>query len=131
MGYRFEAMDYSNRTHRLEVPPKAMGQTNFYRVYKDILEFITADEGTIKTKRPIVYTTLDNIEMLKSVMAQLSNQEHEETLDIFPTLNLFCEIKNESGHHEYTENKNTIQNLGRLVFENVSFEYHLNIGCEV
>lgn len=98
IGYAFEAKDRSEKVHRLEPPPQAMGDTRYERVYNGILNVLNVSPGQTfskdNTKRPFVFTREEDVEMMESILDQLSDQQWRQTFDVFHLELLFNQLKN-------------------------------------
>lgn len=101
VGYAFETKDYSERIHRIPPPgsPDAMGEKDYNKIYAGILDVIgiETDEKYEKHNilRPCLYVRKDDIEMIESVLDQLSfDMKWREKFDIFELELLFNELKN-------------------------------------
>lgn len=100
-GYAADAKDHSEKTHRLPPPPDAKGDDKYERVYAGILDVIGVRPGETFTRddkqRPCVFTRKEDVEMVESILDQLSHREWRETFDVFTLELLFYELKREVG----------------------------------
>lgn len=98
IGYAFEAKDRSEKIHRLPPHPDAMGEKDYSKIYQDILDVIDARPNDVFDKndprRPCVFTRKQDIEMIESILDQLSDNQWTQVFDVFELELLFNELKN-------------------------------------
>lgn len=101
LGFAADAKEYSEKTHRLPPPPDAKGDDKYERVYAGILDVIGVRPGETFTRddkqRPCLFTRKEDVEMIESILDQLSQREWRETFDVFTLELLFYELKREVG----------------------------------
>lgn len=103
MGSATDAREHSN-THRLKPPPSAMGETQFDRVYKDLMTFLDGPAGSAcgggdQEESIAVFVHDDHIKTIQSILSQLA--EHVENaadlrrdITVLSMNSLFNELKN-------------------------------------
>ncbi|XP_031638316.1 protein maelstrom homolog [Contarinia nasturtii] len=98
MGYAFEAQERSQKIHRLPTPPDALGEKNYENVYKSILDVLGVQIGETfdlnDNRRPSVYIRKQDMEMMESILDQLSENQWQNTFNLFELELLFHELKN-------------------------------------
>lgn len=133
--YAFEAKDRSEKVHRLPVPPDAMGEKNYETIYTAILDVIGARPGETFDKkderRPCVFIRKQDIEMIESILNQLSDNKWEQTFDVFELELLFHRLKNKSSRDDadpipITVTSGFIQNDRYEMTKNISCNFHEN-----
>lgn len=79
-------------------PPAAEGEKNYNRIYREILNVLdTPPERTFEKdnpKRPFVFTREQDMEMIESILDQLSDKQWRETFDVFHLELFFNRLKN-------------------------------------
>lgn len=99
-GYAYEALEHA-KVHRLKVPPNAMGETRFEKVYDDLLKFL--NEGI--DRKPTadceqqsipVFVHDNHMKMMKSILSHLPENpdDAERDIDVLSLNTLFNELKN-------------------------------------
>lgn len=101
IGYAFEAKNRSEKVHRLPTPNtlEAFGDKSYERVYANILmEIFGVRPGQTFSKddrnRPYVFTREQDVEMMESILDQLSDKQWRQTFDVFHLELLFNKLKN-------------------------------------
>lgn len=122
--------------HQLKLPPDAMGETRFEKVYDDLLKFLhdgirSDGPGTNDQQTPQaipVFVLEDHMEMIKSVLSQLPEQPDtvERDIDVLSMNVLFNELKNVSAPDQRERIPITITN-GFL--HTVHYDGVRNIAC--
>lgn len=132
IGYAFEAKDRSERYHRLTPPPNAIGEKRFDRIYAGILDVMGVRSGQTFEKddprRPCVFIRKEDVEMIESILDQLSDKQWTETFDIFDLELLFYELKNKvSTLHDRQSIPITVTSH---FIEKDSYDATPNISCD-
>lgn len=139
IGYAYEAQAHSAKTHRLPPPsstkgaqPSATGETNYDNVYSGILNMFNARPGQTfskdDAKRPFVFTREQDIEMIESILDQLSDQQWRQTFDVFHLELLFNRLKNKvESNHGHDELRITVTNA---FIEQDRYDATPNISCD-
>lgn len=100
MGYAFEAKERSEKIHRLPLPDSAdaVGEKIYENVYKGILDILDVELGQTFDRenedRPSVYIRKQDMEMMESILDQLSENQWRHTFDLFELEYLFFILKN-------------------------------------
>ncbi|XP_055309099.1 protein maelstrom 2-like [Sitodiplosis mosellana] len=98
IGYAFEAKDRSEKVHRLPPPPNALGEKDYEKIYSTILGVLDVVPGQKFEKnderRPCVFIRREDIEMIESILDQLSDHTWQNTFDVFDFNLLFNRLKN-------------------------------------
>lgn len=96
MGYAADAKNFSDDTHKLPIPPNAIGETDFNAVFRKIWRLLEVESKRFRfdSGKPFVFTYSsdftneeENILMLKSFMTQFSKKE--SPIDVYPLSRLF------------------------------------------
>lgn len=136
MGYAADARNYSEQTHKLPIPPNAMGETNFSEVYRKIWKLLVADKNRYKFDdgKPFVFTYTgdcateeDNVLMLKSFMAQVSMKE--SPIDIYPLSRLFFILATNLAEIDRFQKIDNIS-IVHMLLSRDSFEHRSGFSCE-
>lgn len=97
-GFAYEVKEHSEKVHRLPAPPNAFGEKRYELIYREILKLfnIAEDDQFTKTddRRPCAFVLKREIDMVKSILDQISEQKWQEQFDIFELELLFNELKN-------------------------------------
>lgn len=107
-----------------------MGETDFEVIYNRVTLFLK-DAATNEV--PIVFIKEDDMDMMVSVMENLSDKAYNEReFDIFPLEELFFALKQETGRHS----KNRVSDvksihIAKTLLEIDPNEYRSEIACEV
>lgn len=132
IGYAYEAKAHSEKTHRLPTPASnSMGEKNYARVYKDLLNVFNLRPGQTFDKshanRPFVFTREQDVEMIESILDQLSDEQWRQTFDVFHLELLFNRLKNKV---ETTSGGDPIRITVTSVFiEQDRYDATPNISC--
>lgn len=99
IGYAYEAKERSEKVHRLPPHPNALGEKDYKVIYKGILGVLGVDPENAKfekgdRKRPCVFIRKQDMEMIESILDQLSEYQWKQTFDVFELELLFNELKN-------------------------------------
>lgn len=100
IGYAYQAKAHSEQTHQLPPPPshETLGQKNYKIVYDGLLKVFDARHGQIfdkdDPKRSFLFTREQDIEMMESILDQLSDRQWRQTFDVFNLELLFNKLKN-------------------------------------
>lgn len=136
LGYAADARNYSDDTHKLPIPPNAMGETNFYEVFRKIWKLLVADKNRYKFDdgKPFVFTYTsdhtseeDNILMLKSFMMQLSNRE--APIDVYPLSRLFYILSTNLFEIDRFQKIDNIS-IVHIILSRDLFEHRSGFSCE-
>lgn len=136
LGYAADARNYSDDTHKLPIPPNAMGETNFNDVFRKIWKLLVADKNRYKFDdgKPFVFTYTgdymseeDNILMLKSFMMQLSNKE--APIDVYPLSRLFYILSTNLFEIDRFQKIDNIS-IVHMLLSRDSFEHRSGFSCE-
>lgn len=103
LGNGWEARDHSAKSHRLEVPPNAMGETCYGKIRRDIINFITPknnfNQSNATQNDLVVFTNEFNLPIVASILNQLSQADEEPSninIEVFPLDQLFFAMKRKS-----------------------------------
>lgn len=129
MGYKLEAKLLSEETHRLPIPPSAMGARNWTIVLKDIYKFI---DGT-PTQVPPLYTEEKQIPIILSFLKAFCNEANEETeFRVYPLAKLFYALKQESCKYSLHEDTGFQSiHIAKAILERDEYDYRSGIACDV
>lgn len=98
IGYAYEAKAHSEQTHRLPPPPQAFGERNYERIFNGILDMFDVRIGQTfskdNAKRPFVFIREQDMEMIESILDQLSDRQWRQIFDVFSLELLFNRLKN-------------------------------------
>ncbi|XP_059221665.1 protein maelstrom 1 [Stomoxys calcitrans] len=126
-GHHYEAQHHSETTHNLPLPPKALGEKNLSKIYKDILDFI-GDNDT--NSYPPIYTDRESRHIVESVLNFLRPDKAENVeLKVYPIQYLFFIMKEATCQVGELEKLKNIY-ITDAYFERDYFEYHIGIGCQ-
>lgn len=99
MGYAANARQHADCTHRLPLPPNAMGESNFPKIYQDIVGFITPENGFNDRGNEnslVVFARRNHFPMLDSFLKQFSNHAPPVKIEVFSLEDLFFFLKEKS-----------------------------------
>nr|B5DR03.1 RecName: Full=Protein maelstrom 1 [Drosophila pseudoobscura pseudoobscura] len=99
-GQTSDAQDHSRTTHKLPLPPNAMGEKNLGNLYSDTLKWLSAsnDEEDEQYDHPvIVYTTPELMPVVKSCFRYLAcegdTDKHAKKIIVYDICYLFLTLK--------------------------------------
>lgn len=131
-GYAFEALEHA-KIHRLKVPPNAMGETQFEKVYDELLKFLKEGneqkpgaDGAHKSIPVFVHDV--HMDMIKSVLSQLPESPDfvERDIDVLSLNTLFNELKNV----DVPDQKDRISiHVSNMLLDADRFDSAQNIAC--
>lgn len=129
MGYKLEAKLLSEETHRLPIPPNAMGSRNWAIVLKDIFKFLDGSP----TQVPALYTEEKQIPIITSFLKTFCYEANEETeFRIYPLSHLFFALKQESCKYSLEEDSGFQSiHIAKAILERDEYDYRSGIACEV
>lgn len=128
MGY--QAKSHADDTHRLPVPPNAMGERDFGKVIQGLMSFIETDENG---QYPPLYAHKHYLEMIKNVMSILENEyfgDNNVNFKIYPIQYLFYTLKMSTAEKGEVKKPESIF-ISDAIFERDTFEYQNKISCDV
>ncbi|XP_037957648.1 uncharacterized protein LOC119687418 [Teleopsis dalmanni] len=128
LGEQYDAQKHSNETHRLPVPPNAIGETDMKSLYKSILDFAKEEKTGI---RRAFYAKHDDVEKIQSALTLVKNVAGiDEIIVIFPLENLMQQMKNPRNSADDLKIKSEIYNLIERVDytnSNAACQFHRKI----
>lgn len=125
-GYAYEALEHA-KVHRLKVPPHAMGETRFEKVYDDLLKFL--NDGNVDRKSSIpVFVHENHMKMIKSILSQLPELPDavERDIDVLSLNTLFNELKNVDAPDQQTRISIHVSNM---LLDADRYDSAQNIAC--
>ncbi|XP_030385514.1 protein maelstrom [Scaptodrosophila lebanonensis] len=128
-GQARDAMQHTTSTHRLPLPPSALGEANMGKLYENILEYLRTVSR--KEKPLVVFTTSELIPIVKSCFRFVESgyDGPEQTIEIYDIQYLFYILKKEVMDVAGIVN-NTINNfITDAEFEKDFFQYSSGIAC--
>lgn len=129
IGYSFDAVNESNKTHQLPVPPNAKGDTNYALIMERINEFI----GNMAEFIPL-FTTEENIPMIESLIEEFSIAANinGNMYKILPLDQLYFDLKEQTAIRSI-EGTRGFTCVGEATDQlNLDkYMYFKNIGCQV
>lgn len=132
MGYRFEAKALSEDNHRLPIPPSALGETDFSKVYRKIRSLLPTTE--FDGSKPFVFTSVEettseetNIEVLKSFIAQMSG-DRRNPIEIMPLARLLYALMEKLASVGRAASIGNV-NIARTILSSTRFDYTSGISC--
>lgn len=132
LGFAFEAKDFSEKTHRLPCPPRAIGETDFARIFERTLEILATGNDDEHKGKPMVFVlegvNNENVRMVRSFFQQFSDDY--EKIDVLPLTRLFLELKLKAAKNGKENVVNTIH-VARLFMERNPFSFSREISCSV
>lgn len=136
LGYAYEAKRFSDQTHHLPPPPRALGdQDSFVKAYEQFKNALDSDaSGAFDNDKPIVFTmcedhTTDQIDMLKQFWSTFNAQRMPE-VDVFPMKRLYFAMKNKLAAMGQAQELKT-EGLVNILLGNDPYELKSKISCEV
>lgn len=97
LGYANDAREHANETHHLPLPPNAMGEYNFLKIYEEVKQFISPrnDLFSEAEKQLVVFTMSSEMRVIKSFIEQFSD-ESVSSIRVFKLEDLFFLLKRKS-----------------------------------
>lgn len=129
LGMAFEAKNHSEDTHKLPIPPEALGETNYGRIYDNLYSFIYDDE--LNAVRP-VFTRDSDVIMVKSILNILAVEADKplDLIDVFPIHEFFYELKKATARLGQTMSAFPSNHLAKACLERDAYEFHSSLACE-
>lgn len=129
MGYKLDAKKNSEETHRLPLPPNAMGERNWPNLLKQIFAFIDGSP----TQVPALYTDENQIPIITSFLKTFCIEANEETeFRIYPLQNLFYALKQESCKYCLEEDNGFVSiHIANAILQRDEYDYRSGIACDV
>lgn len=99
IGYAWIATEHSQKTHRLPIPPNALGEKNYDAIYDRILDILGLRRNQFFNKddkqRPRVFIRKQDIKMIKSILNQIAGPvDWNQQFDVWEFEYLFYVMKN-------------------------------------
>lgn len=134
-GYAYEAKFHSEQTHHLPPPPDAMGERNYEKIYKKILDVLGIKTHNVFPKgderRPCIFVRRDNIEMVTDILKTLSGEiQWQNQFDIFELEWFFNELKNEVDLDPENPQRRIPISVTDYFIEQDKFDLSPNISCQ-
>lgn len=129
IGMGYQAKSHADDTHRLPVPPNAMGERDFGKVIQGLMSFIETDENG---QYPPLYAHKHYLEMIKNVMSILENEyfgDNSVNFKIYPIQYLFYTLKMSTAEKGEVKKPESIF-ISDAIFERDTFEYQNKISCD-
>lgn len=135
IGYAFEAKDHSEKVHRLPPPPNANGERDYSKIYSAILNVLDVEPGQVFEKsdkrRPCVFTRKEDMEMIESILDQLSDKQWQQTFDVFEFNLLFQALKNKVLEYDTSATHEPIRlTITNAFIEQDRYDATPNISCD-
>ncbi|XP_073825387.1 protein maelstrom 1-like [Musca autumnalis] len=127
-GHQYEAQHLSDTTHKLPLPPNALGDKRLGKIYNDILNFVRDGKSD---NYPPVYTHRDSIHVVDSVLSFLRSDmdANDVVLQIYSIQHLLFVMKEATCEAGELEKPKTFY-ITDAYFERDFFEYQCGIGCQ-
>ncbi|XP_037930569.1 protein maelstrom-like [Teleopsis dalmanni] len=126
-GNKYDAQVHCSNTHKLPLPPNALGEENLSKLYVAIMNF--AKNEATGEYRPL-YVKEDSLYIAKAILAYMKNDFNDShiTLEVYPIQHLF---------HIMKESACKIGELSlpsslsiQSVFYRDNYAYHVGLSCE-
>lgn len=131
-GYAFEAKERSEKFHHLPTPPAAYGEKRFEVIYDQVLDMLgikRSDRFPLNdVNRPCVFILKEKIEMIRSILQQLSQVaqvDYNDQFDVFELELLLNEVRNVFETDDQLPISITNAQLERDQFDSVA-----NLSCD-
>ncbi|XP_005187156.2 protein maelstrom 1 [Musca domestica] len=127
-GHQYEAQHLSDTTHKLPLPPNALGETKLGMIYNDILNFVRDSKSG---NYPPVYTHRDSIHIVESVLQFLKAdvEANNVGLNVYSIQHLLFVMKEATCEAGELEKPKTFY-ITDAYFDRDFFEYQCGIGCQ-
>ncbi|XP_030385112.1 uncharacterized protein LOC115632203 [Scaptodrosophila lebanonensis] len=126
-GAKFQTQQHANLTHRLPVPPKALGEVKLEKIYNDLVEFVC---GNLKNEdeMPPVFTMAKDIPIVTSVLNFISSGLRSK-LKVYSLEYLFFIMKEATCEAGGLPAPKDIYITNALMKVD-TYEHQSNIGCK-
>lgn len=119
----------SDSTHRLPIPPHAMGTENWEDVFQQILEFITID-GIVHP----LYTLPEHMPMIKSFIRQFCQCDDScdpNTIPIYSLTFMFFVLKQQTSKYGVNGNSKGFNSIhtAQTMLDRDIYDYTAGISC--
>ncbi|XP_061394810.1 protein maelstrom 1-like [Musca vetustissima] len=127
-GHQYEAQHLSDTTHKLPLPPNALGETQLGKIYNEILNFVRDNKDG--NYQPL-YTHRDCIHIVESVLGFLQNdtEANNVQLNVYSIQHLLFVMKEATCEAGELEKPKTFY-ITDAFFDRDFFEYQCGIGCQ-
>lgn len=129
MGYRYNAMEHSGKTHQLQIPPDAIGEKDYRIILDQIDEFM--GNGS---QLPPLFTLKENIAMIESFMRDFCSRrglDDEDRYRVYPLHQLFYNINEEALNYSLTRESLRSIHIAETILNNDRYAYVDGIACDV
>lgn len=128
LGYLFEAKDYSEKTHRLPIPPSAKGERNYKAILNEIDNFM----GN-RSKLAPLFTLRDQIPIITSFISQFCGfcDVDPDRYPVYPLHQIFYDVKEEAVKNSINGNSFRSIHIAENLLNRDNFAYLPNTACNV
>lgn len=110
--------------HKLPPPPAAMGESNFSRVYFDVLTFCrNFDQKSLS--KILLFTLEPHVAMMESIFDQLSSGTLHEDIQILSLNTLFHTLVNAG------EAESLNENVTNMFLKKDTFDFAADVACDI
>ncbi|SPP76302.1 protein maelstrom 2 [Drosophila guanche] len=137
-GQSSDAQHHSLTTHKLPLPPKAMGETNMRKLYMDILSWLSVGNDQKDEKKDqdpvIVYTTAELMPVVKSCFRYLAydvpTDKDSRKIVVYDIYYLFYTLKKNVLDMAGVSNEKINFHVTKNFFAKDFFEFTADIACD-
>lgn len=129
LGLAHEALMYSEQTHELPTPPKAMGETDFYTVLQKILNF--TDYNNKPYKMLALMSDPKEVPVIESLLSQLNDEvKIEYQFLVIPLGEFFYQLKRATEKYGLDICTFPGKTVADILLKKDAYEYTSGIACD-
>uniref|UniRef100_A0A1Q3EW40 Putative maelstrom n=1 Tax=Culex tarsalis TaxID=7177 RepID=A0A1Q3EW40_CULTA len=131
LGMALDAATHSNETHKLPVPPDALGEANCEKILRLILKFLKSSSGSRTI--PPMFTWNKDIPMVESILrwiVEATDLDHVK-LSVLPLIDFFYTLKLATESYGLDINTFPSIHMAKALLEKDVYAYTAGIACDV
>ncbi|XP_063699028.1 protein maelstrom homolog isoform X2 [Culicoides brevitarsis] len=132
LGHAFTAKDHGEKTHKLPVPPNALGESEFDTILVQILEFFTEERSSRDAAFP-VFVNDPEMEMCESILRDFCEKSELEfdLVKVLP-LTFFFQKLVAAVFKVYCDEESKFSfAIAQSHLERDAYDYHRGNGCQL
>lgn len=128
LGLAYEANILSEETHRLPIPPEAMGETSFEKIFQQILEFT---QGYNDKKIRLLFTEEKQAPVVENILEQFADEsEFSCKFFICPLGDFFFQLKRATESYGLDICTFPAKTVADILLKKDNYEYTSGIACQ-
>lgn len=130
LGHAYTVLEHSNKTHKLPVPPRAIGETEYELILNQMIEFFIED-STVKENFP-VFVRENEMEMSETIIRAFCDKSEVDydTIRILPVEFLFHKLRVAIDKVFVEKESEFSMAIAYAYLEQDSYQYYAGNGCK-